>query len=462
MLGPSSEWVKNVEAAHGRAVIRHGRRPRDRLRDSAAGYLVGVIAWRQPLFSDPEVADIYRVMNTPSALRTSLFLVSSLLSLFAARPSAHAAEPHSRVTGLELRLGSVGTFTHATPLAQSTIELLVDPQYGWWTWQGGKLIVPSCNVTLGGDLSVEWEYGVKHNTSALHWTLGSLGGAELPLKFDHPNDGPGANVLVDDNDEKTWHITIPLVKGKSAQNLQAWTSKKGERSPAKSLLMMFNCEEAPPPQPKLTLSAGAAQGLKEKIEQDKRRKLATAPRLDTPQLEIRRLKLDVGLPDANALEWFKGQSPDREILFHEATGSAFERGGAQWGATTTITVGGHNYQSRGIDSCSSALKLNAYLVGALNGASMGYPGASANDLEVGTTGPSGARTAKGKVGPVPAGTQSSSSVNVASSGFVFFPSGSYVVSAKLLPPAASSTPANNTAQLNVVFKCKPLNSETWN
>ena len=26
MLGPGSDWVKNVEAAHGDAVIRHGRR----------------------------------------------------------------------------------------------------------------------------------------------------------------------------------------------------------------------------------------------------------------------------------------------------------------------------------------------------------------------------------------------------------------------------------------------------
>src|SRR5262245_10106153 len=26
MLGPESDWVKNVEAAHGQAVIRHGRR----------------------------------------------------------------------------------------------------------------------------------------------------------------------------------------------------------------------------------------------------------------------------------------------------------------------------------------------------------------------------------------------------------------------------------------------------
>lgn len=28
MLGPGSDWVKNVEAAHGDAVIRHGRRQR--------------------------------------------------------------------------------------------------------------------------------------------------------------------------------------------------------------------------------------------------------------------------------------------------------------------------------------------------------------------------------------------------------------------------------------------------
>ena len=31
MLGPESDWVKNVEAAHGNAVIRHGRRRRVRL-----------------------------------------------------------------------------------------------------------------------------------------------------------------------------------------------------------------------------------------------------------------------------------------------------------------------------------------------------------------------------------------------------------------------------------------------
>jgi deazaflavin-dependent oxidoreductase (nitroreductase family) len=31
MLGPDSDWVKNVEAAHGDAVIRHGRRRRVRL-----------------------------------------------------------------------------------------------------------------------------------------------------------------------------------------------------------------------------------------------------------------------------------------------------------------------------------------------------------------------------------------------------------------------------------------------
>jgi deazaflavin-dependent oxidoreductase (nitroreductase family) len=31
MLGPQSEWVKNVDAAHGEAVLRHGRRQRVRL-----------------------------------------------------------------------------------------------------------------------------------------------------------------------------------------------------------------------------------------------------------------------------------------------------------------------------------------------------------------------------------------------------------------------------------------------
>ena len=31
MLGTESDWVKNVEAAHGEAVIRHGRRERVRL-----------------------------------------------------------------------------------------------------------------------------------------------------------------------------------------------------------------------------------------------------------------------------------------------------------------------------------------------------------------------------------------------------------------------------------------------
>jgi hypothetical protein len=31
MLGPGSDWVKNVEAAHGEAVILHGRRHRVRL-----------------------------------------------------------------------------------------------------------------------------------------------------------------------------------------------------------------------------------------------------------------------------------------------------------------------------------------------------------------------------------------------------------------------------------------------
>lgn len=31
MLGPTSDWVKNVEAAHGEAVIRKGRRRRVRL-----------------------------------------------------------------------------------------------------------------------------------------------------------------------------------------------------------------------------------------------------------------------------------------------------------------------------------------------------------------------------------------------------------------------------------------------
>jgi hypothetical protein len=411
---------------------------------------------------DPRLLMTRTPSRTHSALRCSLVLIGSVLAVLLAHPSAHAAEPHSWVTEVSLRLGSVGTFTNKTTLDDSSIEMLVDPQYGWWTWQGNKLIVPSCNVTLGGDLTVRWRYGTEHNTSALHWTLGTLGGAEMPLKFDHPNDGPGANVLVDDSDEKTWHITIPLVKGKSAHQLQAWTSKKGERSQAKSLLVMFNCEEAPPPPPTLTLRAGAAQTLKEKLEQEKRVKLAGAPKLLTAQLEIHRLRLDLGLPDANALEWFKGQSADREILFHEASGPAFERGGAQWGATTTITVGGHNYQCRGIDSCNSALKLNAYFVGALNGSIMPYAGASANDIKVSTTGPSGASNAKGKLGPVKAGTESNSPINVSSSGFVFFPSGTYVVNAELLPPAASPTPANNKAQLNVVFKCKPLNSETWN
>jgi hypothetical protein len=31
MLGPNSEWVKNIEAAHGDAVIHQGRRHRVRL-----------------------------------------------------------------------------------------------------------------------------------------------------------------------------------------------------------------------------------------------------------------------------------------------------------------------------------------------------------------------------------------------------------------------------------------------
>ena len=31
MLGPGSDWVRNVEAAHGEAILRHGRRRRVRL-----------------------------------------------------------------------------------------------------------------------------------------------------------------------------------------------------------------------------------------------------------------------------------------------------------------------------------------------------------------------------------------------------------------------------------------------
>ena len=45
MLGPASDWVKNVEAAHGDAVLRQGRR--------RAVHLVGVpLAERAPILSE--------------------------------------------------------------------------------------------------------------------------------------------------------------------------------------------------------------------------------------------------------------------------------------------------------------------------------------------------------------------------------------------------------------------------
>lgn len=387
--------------------------------------------------------------------------VGACFVVLAARAPAHAAEPHSKVTGLKVKLGSVGSFTDKSPLAETTINMLVDPQRPSWEWSGATLIVPACNVTLGGDLTVEWKYYEGHNTSALHWTLGSLGGAEMPLSYDHPNNGPGADVLADDNRDKTWHITMPVAKGTTPYLLKAWTSKKGERSAEKTILFMLKCDELPPA-PAITLKPGTGQVLKAQQEKAKLDKIAGAPRIVTSQLEVRRLRLDVGLPDANAIEWYKGQPAQKELLFHEASGPGFERGGAQWGTTKTITVGGQSYQSRGIDSCSSVLKLKAYYVGVKNGSNVSYAGANDSDLRVGATGPSGTSNAIGKVGPVPVGTESNSAVNVASSGFVFFPSGAYAISTELLGPAASNTPANNTAQLNLTFKCKALSSETWN
>jgi hypothetical protein len=363
------------------------------------------------------------------------------------------------VTGLTVKLGSVGTFTDKSVLAETTINMLVDPQRPSWQWSGSTLIVPACNVTLGGDLTVRWSYDEAHNTSALHWTLGSLGGVDMPLAFDHPNSGPGADVLVDDSAQKTWHITMPVAKGKTSHLLRAWTSKKGERSPAKSILFMLNCDEAPPPAP--TLKPAAAQALKEQQHKAQLDKLAGAPRIITAQLEVRRLRLDVGLPDLNAIEWYKGQPAQKELLFHEASGPGYERGGAQWGTTSTITVNGQSYQSRGIDSCASVLKLKAFYVGAKNNSNVGYAGVNTGDLKVGASGPSGAFTMTGKLGPVPVNTESSSVIQTSSSGFVFFTSGTYVVNAELVAPAASTTPANNTAQLSIVLKCKALSATTW-
>jgi hypothetical protein len=249
-------------------------------------------------------------------------------------------------------------------------------------------------------------------------------------------------------------VNLPLKPGVTAYNVTAWTGNQ-YKSPVKSLLMKFTCEEPPAPP---TLAAPLTRNV-------------LAPKtttITTPtqglqllsKLEVRSLRVDVGLPDANAVEWFKGQPTQREILFHEAIGAEYEKGGSKWGVVEAVNVNGQTFQSRGIDSCTSALKIGKYVVGARNsGAS--YPGTSTNDLKATTSGPSGNFTSTGKVGQVATNAESASTIDASSQGIILFLSGTYAVKTELLPPAAGATAENNAAQLSLAFKCKQLNATTW-
>lgn len=374
--------------------------------------------------------------------------------------------PESHVEGLEVTLGSVGTFTDKMTFAQTTVHFLADPKYAWWSNQNGKIIVPSCSTAiLGGQFKLDVEQEPGHESSVAHWTLGNLGGASWPLDKDVPECSKhGAPTLCGgDGESKTWQISIPLAKGQTMQHLQAWTSKQGEKSPVKSILFKFVCEEVPPPAPKPTLSGPAAAGLKGVVEKPKGTVPVPGGTTIPADLDVRSVRLDFGFKDANAVEWFKGQPAQKEILFHEITGPGSEVGGAKWGVTQSVTVNGQTFASRGIDSCASVLKLKKVFVRAKNKSTIApYNGGTTTDLRAQVSGPgSSSFSSTGNIPAIAANVEGEGSVDVANQGVNFFTSGTYAVKADLLAPAAGPTPANNTAQFSLVFKCKTLGGTTW-
>jgi deazaflavin-dependent oxidoreductase (nitroreductase family) len=90
MLGPGSDWVKNVEAAHGEAVLRQGRRrsvhlvavpPADRapvlreyVRVASSGRQHFPVPVGAPLSAFAEIAErypVYRIVPGPCGIRVS-------------------------------------------------------------------------------------------------------------------------------------------------------------------------------------------------------------------------------------------------------------------------------------------------------------------------------------------------------------------------------------------------------
>lgn len=395
-------------------------------------------------------------------MRRSSFVLVCVAAV-GATVRADAAEPRSKVTSFTLSLGTAGTFSDKDSLAKSTVNMVVDPKLPSWTKQGDKLVVPSCSVSLNGPLVIQGEFDNCHKSSMLHWTIDpNLGGGSAGLQGGSCAENGAAKTLGDDSFQRQWNVSLPVKAGLSMYNVQAWTSKQGEKSVVKGLLLKLTCEDAPKPPPVFTGNvnapglggSGAPSTIKPGTPIDPG-KLMSA-------LEVRGLAVDIGLPDANAIEWFKGQPTDKQIFFHEITGPGSEPGGTKWGAVQAVTVNGQTLQSRGIDSCRSALKLKKYVVSTRNNGGGAYPASPSNDVRAQTTGASGgAIVTSGKLGSIAPNTQATLNLDAAAQGVVMFPSGTFTVKAELLPPAASSTPENNTAQLGLQFKCKALNATTW-
>lgn len=396
-------------------------------------------------------------MSRPPFASALLAMVATTL---AAAP-AHAAEPKSSVDKFEWSLlkGAI-VITPGSTLEQGTVNAVVDPKLPAWTVQGGKLIVPSCTASLVGPLKVSYTAVNGHDTSALHWKVTGPGGTFHEATVNivaSPSCGAGAKTTNcnEKNFEKTWQaVDVPMAPGTSVFNLQAWTSKQGEKSKVKSGLLKVSCTEAP----KVTIPAQAKQPV---LRPPKPAVNVPGPMSIASALEVKALRLDLGFPDANAVQWFKGQPATKEILLHEITGPGSEPGGSKWGVATAVTAGGTTVQSRGVDSCRSPLKVKGYFVHVRNNGLAAYNGGTAVDLKATTTGPNGTFTSNGDLGPVAPNVEAVGAISTANQGVVFFTSGTYNVKADLVAPAASPTPANNTGQVNVTIKCKALNATTW-
>ncbi len=370
-----------------------------------------------------------------SLVRAALAALVALVASIAASP-ARAAEPESKVTKFVLGLGDY--FGADDTEAPKTINLLVKPDLpSWKIWVGhAKLVVPSCTVSLSGKLRIYVERTMNHESSMLHWRIDPIGGASVPLQG-------GISV----GESHAFNVNLPAKLGSTMFNVTAWTSKNGEKSQVKGLLVTVSCEEWAPP----TLKPGAASQLPAPAP--------TLPKVGVSglagvPLELRGVRVDLGLPATSTVEWFKGQPTAKDVLFHE-------NASAPLGTLETVTAGGQTFQSRAVPSCRTALPLKRWLVRAKNTGTTSYPGIAVQDVKVTSSGPSGSSNSAGKMGAVAPNTEGVATIDAGNQGIVFFPSGTYAVNATMLPPATSGNPANDAASLALAFKCKAVGDTVW-